>query len=191
MNLNIWEALASNPALAARNPELMKKPSKTGQEASQQAEGMKSSKATQTPAKTNPGPATTSFMIQLNLQGVPPSKKNSHIIIVNKKTGRPMVIPKGEYRKWEVQAANLLRSQWEGKNQVVKGPLLVDLCFFVKGKRAWDLSNKAESVMDALVKAGVLEDDNRFCVKRLVLTWFESEDSDFVRIGISPFHIPR
>lgn len=111
--------------------------------------------------------------LQLRLEGIPPSKKNSHIIIVNKKTLRPMVIPSTEYRKWEKATASLLRLQ--ANELKVFDPIeacSIELCYEVKDKRSWDLTNKTESVMDALVSANILKDDDRFNVQDIRIRWF-------------------
>lgn len=45
----------------------------------------------------------------------------------------------------------------------------ITLTFFAGDNRKFDLSNKAESIMDTLVDAGLLEDDNYSVVSELVL----------------------
>lgn len=127
-------------------------------------------------------------MLILKLDGIPPSKKNGMMIITVK--GRPMVIPKKEYREWEASATMLLRSQCAAlKMECYKDPVGVEIIFRCKGLRLWDLSNKAEGAMDALVKAGIIEDDNRFKVPKLVLQW-DSDTVDSTEIHIYPMEKP-
>ena len=123
--------------------------------------------------------------LELRLEGLPPSKKNSLISIVNKSTGRPMVFPSSDYKKWEKAAAAFLRLQ--ANSAKITGtvpPCTVDIIYQITNKRKWDLSNKTESVMDALVVAGILEDDNRMCVQDLRMRWFDSVQ-DGVKISLT------
>ena len=66
--------------------------------------------------------------------------------------------------------------EWEEEKMwVLKGihgqykKCAITAVFFPSTKRRADLSNKWESVGDLLVKAGILEDDNWFCVVDLRL----------------------
>lgn len=45
----------------------------------------------------------------------------------------------------------------------------VELKFFPSTKRLFDLSNKTESIMDLLVDAGIIQDDNYSVVPKLIL----------------------
>lgn len=96
--------------------------------------------------------------VELFLSGPVPSKKNRHKVYTNRKTGKPFVKSDDKYSSWETRAAWELRSKFKGKtiNKCKK----IRLTFFLWDNRAWDISNKEESVMDALVKAGVIKDDN-------------------------------
>ena len=47
----------------------------------------------------------------------------------------------------------------------------VTLAFYAESKRRKDLTNCAEGVMDLLVKAGILQDDNWFVVPKIVLVF--------------------
>lgn len=131
-------------------------------------------------------------LLHLRLDGIPPSKKNSHMIIVNPKTKRPMVIPKKEYRDWEKAAAESLLKQYYAVDGFVRlfpltrtTPCRIHILYAVKGMRSWDLSNKSESVLDALVRSGILEDDNRFVVKSLEMSSILAS-KDVVSITITP-----
>lgn len=55
--------------------------------------------------------------------------------------------------------------------------------FYVENKRKADLSNKAESIMDLLVDASVIEDDNFFVVPRLILN-YKGQDKEKPRAEI-------
>lgn len=128
------------------------------------------------------------WSISLHLEGIPPSKKNSHIIITNPKTRRPMVIPKKEYRDWEKAAASSLLSQVNSDCLpwvIAANPCVIQILYSVKGKRAWDLSNKTESVMDALVASNIISDDNRFVIPEVRMGWLPASE-DHVSITIEP-----
>lgn len=70
-----------------------------------------------------------------------------------------MSFPGAVYRRWHTDASKQLlaykRSGLQNVNRLV-------LKFFPSTKRAGDLTNKAESVMDCLVDNGFLSDDNWF-----------------------------
>ncbi len=91
-----------------------------------------------------------------------PSKKNSKRII--QVHGRPIIISSKDYLDWEKDALVYLKGiKINGK---IEG---IVIKIFADSKRKSDLTNKAESIMDALVKAEVIEDDNWFVVPELLL----------------------
>lgn len=96
--------------------------------------------------------------VEIFLSGPVPSKKNRHKVFRNKKTGKPFVKSDDKYAAWETRAAWELKAKFKGKT--INKCKEVRLTFFLWDNRAWDISNKEESVMDALVKAGVIKDDN-------------------------------
>lgn len=98
------------------------------------------------------------------LSGRIPSKKNSKYMIYAK--GRPMFIPSPAYKSWHEEQS------WQIKRRVPKEPyedVTITLEFYAPDKRATDLSNKAESIMDLLVDSKVIKDDNWFVVPQLIL----------------------
>ena len=108
-------------------------------------------------------------MIRFVLPGIPPSKKNSRLIIHNK-AGRAFSIPSNEYQKWEKEMTVHIMEQ--GIPRVEShGPFRLVIHFLITGKRAWDLSNKVESIQDLLTHAKVLSEDNRFVIQELVSHW--------------------
>ena len=91
------------------------------------------------------------------LRGTPPSKKNSKIISC---VGtRPRLFPSKTYVAWHKEALVQLKDQ-KVKPEKHKEIRTITLTFFSKDKRKYDLTNKAESVMDLLVDYGFIEDDN-------------------------------
>lgn len=93
--------------------------------------------------------------------GLTPSKKNSKIISC--RGNRPMLFPSSNYTAWHKDA--LL--QLSGQKPITSTKLT--LTFYAHDNRKFDLTNKAESILDTLVDAGLLEDDNYTFVNELVL----------------------
>jgi hypothetical protein len=107
--------------------------------------------------------------ITFTITGLIPSKKNHHIIKINRKTRKPFIWPDEEYRLWEAQNAHEL--EWEIQNlwhfRWYK-KLHADYLFRQKLNKdksecqdVWDISNKLESINDMMVKAGMIDDDNQ------------------------------
>lgn len=81
------------------------------------------------------------------------AKKNSKQIFCR---GRfPVVIPSKAYETWHQSAQNALRG-----TKRVEGVQSIEVTFYRRTEAKYDLSNMLESVMDLLVDAGVIEDDN-------------------------------
>lgn len=100
-------------------------------------------------------------MNKITIYGSTPSKKNSKIISC--RGNRPCLFPSAKYSTWHKDA--LL--QLFGKSKIESSKL--SLTFFAQDNRKFDLTNKAESIMDTLVDAGLLEDDNYSVVSELTL----------------------
>lgn len=98
-------------------------------------------------------------MIVIN--GSTPSKKNSRI---NTRSGRSF--PSSKYTAWHKEAS----SQVVGHKQIPTGSTLT-ITFIAGDKRKFDLTNKAESIMDMLVDNAILEDDNYSIIPSLVLKY--------------------
>lgn len=98
-------------------------------------------------------------MIQIN--GSTPSKKNSRI---NTRSGRSF--PSSKYTAWHKEASQ----QLVGYKQIPNGSTLT-ISFIAGDKRKFDLTNKAESIMDLFVDNGLLEDDNYSVIPTLILKY--------------------
>jgi Holliday junction resolvase RusA-like endonuclease len=100
-----------------------------------------------------------------------PSKKNSRNIFV--RGGKIMNIPQANYKKWHEESIPQLVGIQKKENiqEVV-------LTFFPKDKRLFDLSNKAESIMDLLVDGGIIEDDNYSIIPVLTLIIGEQDKEE-------------
>jgi Holliday junction resolvase RusA-like endonuclease len=98
------------------------------------------------------------------LSGAVPSKKNSKRIVRAGK--RVLIIPSKNHYLWHKEALKDLLSQ--GIEQIDK--CTIDIRFIFGDMRRADLSNKAESIMDLLVDAGIIKDDNWQVVNDLHLS---------------------
>lgn len=103
----------------------------------------------------------------IELKGHVPSKKNSKRRV--QRGGRVFMIPSEAHEQWHKGAMWEIRMQWSGHEPPVQLTKSVQIEFYAKDKRANDLSNKAESIMDLLVDAAVLVDDNWSVVPVLLL----------------------
>lgn len=75
----------------------------------------------------------------------------------------PILLPSSKYTEWHRDALVQLMGTKPIESKKIT------LTFFAGDNRKFDLSNKAESIMDTLVDAGLLEDDNYSVVSELVL----------------------
>lgn len=105
----------------------------------------------------------TTFTIEL--KGNIRSKKNSKRVFCRGKF--PVVLPSEAHEKWEKETLPQL--------PVIEQPLEtttnITISFYPNTKRKFDLTNYAESVMDLLVKGGIIKDDNYSVVPELTLRY--------------------
>ena len=102
----------------------------------------------------------------ITLYGRVPSKKNSKRRV--QRGSHIFMIPSEAHELWHDEQMLYLRGTWP-KNLFVSQVKEMTITFFAPDKRKADLSNKAESINDLLVDAGVLADDSWFVIPRLVL----------------------
>jgi hypothetical protein len=106
-----------------------------------------------------------------------PSKKNSRVTV--RATGRSF--PSKDYGLWHKAQMASIMQQKEALPKVIprynprptKFGVTIFLRFPTLGRA--DLTNKAESIMDLLVDAGILRDDSWICVP--MLTLFGTKDA--------------
>lgn len=99
--------------------------------------------------------------MKIIIYGSTPSKKNSKIIVCRGKF--PILLPSSKYTEWHKDALIQLST----RRQINKPK--ITLTFYSGDNRKFDLTNKAESIMDTLVDAGYISDDNYSVVSELVL----------------------
>ena len=104
---------------------------------------------------------------RLTVLGRIPSKKNSRINFV--RNGRVMSIPSTKYQAWHKNASKDLSVPVKPIQNIIQ----VTLSFYAPDRRKADLTNKAESVMDLMVDNNILEDDNWYIVRNVVLRFIE------------------
>lgn len=113
------------------------------------------------------------------LNCIPPSKKNSKRIA--KRGKRSFILSSQRYCDWEKTATIELKSQYNGK------PICrchVAIAFYIADNRARDLTNLAEGVLDAMVLAGILWDDNYKVVEMVSLRYIKADES---KVNITVF----
>lgn len=100
--------------------------------------------------------------ISVEILGETPAKKNSRITLPNGKT-----IPSKRYRDWRGSALPQVFRQIGGPRPAINEPCEVAMEFVHGDRRRRDCDNGASSVLDLLVDAGVLADDNWEIVRSL------------------------
>lgn len=115
----------------------------------------------------------------LVLHGNVPSKKNSLRRIM--RGGRIFTVASEAHEAWHAEQIMMARAQWRGKQPLHAARAI--LTFYPKTHHRSDATNKAESVMDLLVHAGILPDDNWFVVPEITLR-LGGVDSDNPRVEI-------
>lgn len=102
------------------------------------------------------------------IEGVPPSKKNSKQIFKSRRTGKPFIKSSESHTSWSKTHVWSTRS---GLGALGLKRCSIELVFWSADKHKFDLTNKAESIMDLLVDAGVIEDDNYSVVPEVTLRY--------------------
>lgn len=97
-------------------------------------------------------------MLKYTIPIPPVSKKNSQQILINRNTGKPFVMPSKQYKDYEAKAIWYFRPP---PTKPIDYPVNVKCLFYMPTHRRVDKSNLENCVMDVLVRAGVLADDNR------------------------------
>lgn len=101
-------------------------------------------------------------MIKFTVNLTPISKKNSQQILINKATGRPFIMPSKQYKEYEKAALWFIP-----KVEMIDKPVNVQCLFYMPTRRKCDLVNMQEAILDVMVKAGLLADDNHTIVQSM------------------------
>lgn len=94
--------------------------------------------------------------LAFTIHGNPITKKNSQRIVTNPRTLRPMIMPSSQYKQYEADAMKQIVYGGEPVNI----PVTVTCVYYMRTKRACDLTNLLEATDDILVKRRVLYDDH-------------------------------
>jgi Holliday junction resolvase RusA-like endonuclease len=103
--------------------------------------------------------------MKLTISDTCPSKKNSRI---NTRSGRSF--PSKRFSAWEAIALPELAAQFAGL-KITGYPISITMVFFNGDLRRHDLDNQSSSILDTLVKAGVIEDDSQKFVESIQLQY--------------------
>lgn len=103
-----------------------------------------------------------SVVFRYVIYGDPASKKNSKRIIVNKRTGKPMIISSKKYNKWHKGAEAQFKKDGV-KKWNFDTPLNAKMIIYRANKRGGvgDLNNFTQGPLDVLTERGIIKDDNR------------------------------
>lgn len=92
----------------------------------------------------------------------PRTKKNGMRILRSRKTGKPFNVPSKEYADYLDQALMILSAARarNGIRKPIEKPVNVKAVYFMATRQIVDITNLHEGLHDALVDAGILQDDN-------------------------------
>ena len=114
-------------------------------------------------------------MIKLTIKGQVRPKKNN-----KQRTGKFLVVSK-QYKKRHKEAIRQINHDFIEKTT----PYFIELHFFNEDLRKRDLTNMAESIMDVLVEAWYIEDDNcMVCSNITLIYWWKDKENPRVDIVI-------
>ena len=88
----------------------------------------------------------------------PITKKNHQRIVINKRTGKPMIIQSKKYIEYAESCKWFLKPL---PKKPIDYPVNVKCLYYVGRRNRADKTNFENAIMDILVSAGVLDDDNR------------------------------
>ena len=96
------------------------------------------------------------FKDEFTLNVIPATKKN-HGEIIHARNGAHIMLPSKAYRRFEKECLDII----EDKHRVeIDFPINAQCIFYMPTRRIVDLTNLLNAIMDTLVKARVLKDDN-------------------------------
>ena len=97
-------------------------------------------------------------MLKFTLSVAPRTKKNSQSF-VTLKNGRTILLPSKPYKEFEKQVIQAVSSLF-GNLEAIDEPINLKCIFYKDAKRKSDLVGYEQAICDALVKAGLIADDN-------------------------------
>lgn len=112
--------------------------------------------------------SNSKIVFQIKVEGNVPSKKNARNIFFHKQTGRLMNLPQKNYLDWHSNSSIWLKTAPNLK-KITEPISFILIKISANSRRKYDLTNKAESVMDLLVDNQIIEDDNSDVIPCVVL----------------------
>lgn len=111
------------------------------------------------------------------IEGETPAKKNSRITLPNGRT-----IPSKNYRTWHESALLQIEAMAISREATISYPVAISLSFYHGDLRRRDSDNGTSSILDLLVDAGILADDNWQIVR--ILNVYNQYDKGHARCEI-------
>ena len=93
-------------------------------------------------------------ILYLEFQGLPPTTNNMYRNSGSRRYKRQ------EVADWQEDIANLLSEQWSS-NIPYRDRATLTVNFTAQDKRNWDIDNRLKALIDCLVMAGVIKNDNQ------------------------------
>lgn len=90
----------------------------------------------------------------------PVTKKNSQSILINRKTGKPFVMPSKVYKEYQHDAGVYLNTQKVLPVDPKDYPVNIKAFFYMPTRRRVDLTNLLEALDDVLVNYDIIADDD-------------------------------
>lgn len=122
-----------------------------------------------------------------------PSKKNQRTPIVNRHTGKTFLKHSDQYIKWKKLTHSFFEEEyWKIYNSKLRLPIVrckINIKFFFADDKDRDCTNKAETIMDALVEHKILADDNFKVVGDVSLDGFLCKDKPRTEIYITVLEV--
>lgn len=101
--------------------------------------------------------------MKLTLTGQTPAQKNSKQMALNRRTGAMFPVSNPIVKRWQSVVAKELAMLYQ--RDTFTDRVVITYMFYVQDNRRRDIDNMIASVNDALVKAGIIEDDSWQCLK--------------------------
>jgi Holliday junction resolvase RusA-like endonuclease len=120
--------------------------------------------------------------MKLVVRGNVKAKKNNKRVVYNKKTGKPFIMTDKDTDAYIKDAISQLKEQFEGY-KISGYPITVQMVFYYPTKHRKDIDNSTSTILDCMVKAGVIEDDDVLHVNELY-SFFGGYDKDEPRVEI-------
>lgn len=110
------------------------------------------------------------------------AKKNNKTMALNRKTGKMFPMTDKATTEYMKDAIQQMKDQFEGL-KISDYPINVQMVFYYPTKHRKDIDNSMSTILDCMVKAGVIEDDDVTHVNELY-AFFGGYDKDDPRVEI-------